>query len=717
MADTLAHNVPTVKGRPLAANGGRHRQPSLRTHLLALVLAVLLPALAVSGAAAWNLADSYRKAFEARLMETSQALALFLDSELRTYLAAVAALASSPLLDRDDLAAFDAWAREVGASIGGWVVLNDAAPGHQQLLNTALAAGTPMPLPSQPGEGAWDVIRRAVETRRPAVSDYFVGRGTGRPLVAVAAPAFQGGQVNRVVVLAMDPKRLSDRLVAMRSSDGTFASVADGRGRIVARSRDHERFIGTVPPSRGVAAAERAKGVFRSQSVYGEEALYAARPLLEAPGWSVAVAEPYARYQASWFRPLAVLVGGGLVALAIGIAVAAKLARRVLRPVEALVRRAESVAAEGSESGVLPRVPPGAGVAEFEALRVASEKAERSLAARETEFRAIFETAAAGVAEVDARTRRYLRVNRRFCEIAGRSEADIVGKLGPTDLIHPLDHGRIPSAIVFERGGEAEEEARLVRPDGTVLWLRLSAGVSARDGEGRPLRAVSVVQDVTGRRQAEEARTLLAREVDHRAKNVLAVVQAALRLTPKRDAAAYARAVEGRVSALARAHTLLADAQWSGADLGGLAAAELRAFLPTPDREPGGVPIAYLEGPPVTLSPAATQPFAVVLHELATNAVKHGALSVSGGRIELTWRVDLSASLLRLCWTERDGPSIAGPPEHRGFGSRFIEATVQEQLGGTVRKVWEPAGLSCDVEVPLGRALAEEVAGHPVTTQ
>ncbi|TDH58413.1 PAS domain S-box protein [Dankookia rubra] len=674
--------------------------PRLRAHLIALVLAVLLPALTVAAGAAWHLADNYRRTFEARLQDTARAMALFLDSEVQTHLATVVALASSPLLERDDLAAFDAWARSVGQSVGSWVVLNDAAPGHRQLLNTALPEGEPLPPPSPPGEGAWDVIRRAVETGRPAVSDFFVGRGTRRPIVAVAAPALQAARVTRVVVLVIDPGRLSARLTAMGPSGGAFVSVADGGGRIVARSRDHERFAGTIPPSRSVPEAERARGVFWSQSVYGEPALYSAQPLQTAPGWSVVVAEPYARYRANWLGPLAVLATGAAVVMALGLAVAAGLARRILRPVAALVRRAEAIAADEPGRGMPPPTVPPAGVAEFEALRLASEQAEHSLAAREAEFRAIFDTAAAGVVEVDARTRLYLRANRRFCAIVGRSEADLVGRLGPDDICHPTDRGQAAAFLAITQGGEPEGEYRLLRPDGAVVWVQANAAISARDPQGRTLRAVSIVQDVTERRRAEEVRELLTREVDHRAKNALAVVQAALRLTPKDDAAAYASAVEGRVAALARAHTLLAEARWSGADLRTLAQAEMGAFLLG----------ATLDGPAVTLLPAAAQAFSMALHELATNATKHGALSVLGGRVRLAWSLDSEAGLLRLRWSEHNGPLIQAPPERRGFGSRVIEATIRNQLGGSVTKSWQPTGLVCQLDVPLARAVADEAA-------
>jgi two-component sensor histidine kinase len=191
--------------------------------------------------------------------------------------------------------------------------------------------------------------------------------------------------------------------------------------------------------------------------------------------------------------------------------------------------------------------------------------------------------------------------------------------------------------------------------------------------------------------------------VDHRAKNVLAVVQAALRLTPKGDAEAYAKAVEGRVMALARAHTLLAAGRWAGAGLRALLEAELAAFLPTPAADGGTGPRAELRGPDVLLSPAAAQAVSIALHELATNATKHGALSVPGGRIMVSWRVagEVDGRMLWLRWAEAGGPLVAGVPGRRGFGSRVIEATIRDQLGGTLRKAWEPGGLVCELAVPL----------------
>ncbi|RYI99141.1 MAG: PAS domain S-box protein, partial [Acetobacteraceae bacterium] len=384
---------------------------------------------------------------------------------------------------------------------------------------------------------------------------------------------------------------------------------------------------------------------------------------------------------------------------------AALLARRILTPVRLLVDQAVAVAA-GQRALPPPGTPP-ANVAEFEALRVASAAAARTLEAREAEFRSIFETAAAGVVEIDARSLRYLRVNRRFCTISGRTEAALVGGgLRPDDICHPDDLGRNAVSEVLAQGIEAEAEVRLLRPDGAVAWVRASAAVSARAADGSPLRIVSVVRDVTERRRAEQARELLAREVDHRAKNALAVVQAVVRLTPKDTLASYAKAVEARINALARTHTLLANGRWAGTELHSLARAELGAFLPDPAKASPGKGGTTLAGPVVMLSPAASQAISMVLHELATNATKYGALSAPGGAVHLHWSVDEAQGHLTLNWEERGGPPVTGPPARLGFGSKVIEATMRDQLGGEASQCWKTEGLVCRIRVPLERILA-----------
>jgi PAS domain S-box-containing protein len=241
-----------------------------------------------------------------------------------------------------------------------------------------------------------------------------------------------------------------------------------------------------------------------------------------------------------------------------------------------------------------------------------------------------------------------------------------------------------------------EAEYRYLWPDNSVRWLLMRAEI--RFGEDKsPSMVVGVLLDVTGRKEAEEQQVLLMREVDHRAKNALAVVQAAVRLTRAPDLESYRRTIEGRVSSLARAQTLLSEDRWSGADLRALIEGELAAFVGEDQR-------ALLDGPRVALPARAAQPLAMALHELATNAVKYGAFSAPSGRVAVSWCVDSAAEpVLRLRWAETGGPQVAAPPVRRGFGSRVLEGTVRGQLGGTVSFTWKVAGLLCKMEVPLMR--------------
>lgn len=253
------------------------------------------------------------------------------------------------------------------------------------------------------------------------------------------------------------------------------------------------------------------------------------------------------------------------------------------------------------------------------------------------------------------------------------------------------------------------------RADGALRWLAARGEVVRDPATGHALRVLGIALDVTERREAEERQALLMRELDHRAKNALAVVQAAIRMTPKDDPQAFARAVQGRVAALARAHTLLAEGRWEGVGMRELIRGELAPFLPGTGDEASDQATEHrvtAEGPPVMLAPTAAQALSMTLHELATNATKHGALSMPGGHVSISWVLDRATSFLQLRWSEAGGPPITTAPGRRGFGSRVLEATVAGQLGGRVSLDWQPAGLVCTLEIPLSRALAGE-AGRP----
>ena len=340
------------------------------------------------------------------------------------------------------------------------------------------------------------------------------------------------------------------------------------------------------------------------------------------------------------------------------------------------------------------------------ALRLAED------ALRESEGRVLRALAAArvGAWEWDLSTGRVTGSPGREEVLYGRPRGFMRHATDLLEVAHPDDRAMLAEAMrQVQRGDTADldVEFRIVRPDGVQRWLRsLGRATASADGASRRVSGVSI--DVTEQRAVRERETLLAREVDHRAKNALAVVQSVLRLSSMEEPRAYAAAVGARVSALSRAHSLLAQEGWGGADLRLLIERELAS------QELDAAAIT-LEGPPLRLAATAVQPMAMVLHELATNAIRHGALSRPGGRLRISWqprRRQGEDGTLRLRWEETGAPVPAGasslvPPGHRGFGSRVIAATVRGQFGGALALDWTENGMLCEIAIPLERWLTE----------
>jgi PAS domain S-box-containing protein len=342
-------------------------------------------------------------------------------------------------------------------------------------------------------------------------------------------------------------------------------------------------------------------------------------------------------------------------------------------------------------------------------VRDATERhlADTALLESEARFHSLFDAAPVMMWVTDADGSCTL-LNRQWCEFTGQTEAAGMGG-GWLEVAHPEDRDALEAAFIAAnaRRESFRGEFRLRRADGAWRWVIDAA--RPRFEDGTYLGLVGSVIDITERREVEARQALLAREIDHRAKNALAVVQAALRLTPANDVRSYAEAVEGRVTALARAHTLLAESRWSGVELHSLIRAELAGFH---SAGTAGGPRIDLDGPPVILEPQAVQPLSIVIHELATNATKHGGLSVPDGRVSVSWRFDWAAGVLRLQWAETGAPPIPGEPARRGFGSRVIEATVRGQLGGMLSREWPPTGLVCELAVPLERTVGRRGSRH-----
>jgi PAS domain S-box-containing protein len=261
-------------------------------------------------------------------------------------------------------------------------------------------------------------------------------------------------------------------------------------------------------------------------------------------------------------------------------------------------------------------------------------------------------------------------------------------------LIHPEDWKHLQNAIkpAAPNTPSFQSEFRVCRPNGELRWC-IGTAVASVDATDNVVRISGVTVDITDRKEAEERQVLLAREVDHRARNALALVQSIVRLTRSDNIKSYITAVDGRIGALSRAHTLLAQSRWQGADLARLVGEELAPF------RTGGSERITAIGPDVSLEPRTAQTLALALHELSTNAAKYGALSVQSGRVEVNWELQPQGLFLR--WTESGGPPPQQPAAP-GFGIRLISASIERQLAGEAAFHWHREGLACTLRVPSG---------------
>ena len=323
-------------------------------------------------------------------------------------------------------------------------------------------------------------------------------------------------------------------------------------------------------------------------------------------------------------------------------------------------------------------------------------EARRALADSEARFRATFENAAVGVALVGT-DGSILRANNSFARMLGYS-AEELGTKAFQDLTHPDDVANNLSVLNKTLVGEAESyciEKRYVRKDGGIVWASLAVGC-VRKTDGGVDYFVSVVQDITERKRVEEQQRTLLAELDHRVKNALATVSAVVSQTQQesRSVADFVAALDGRIRSMATTHELLSSHRWQGVSLSDLVRRELAPYATCDNTE--------IDGPGIFLKPEAGQAMAMVLHELATNAAKYGALSSKNGRVSIRWNRHLNGHPrphLVFEWQEIGGPPVVALGKS-SYGTSTIRELIPYEFGGTVDLVSAPEGVRCRLVLP-----------------
>jgi len=284
--------------------------------------------------------------------------------------------------------------------------------------------------------------------------------------------------------------------------------------------------------------------------------------------------------------------------------------------------------------------------------------------------------------------------NKGAERIFGYMEEEIIGKSVKV-LIPRKYHAEEDTILERIRRGQRIEHYETIRQRKHGSLINVSLTVSpVADPQGKIVGASKIARDITERKRTEAQISLLAREAEHRTKNILATVQATVHLTQSETIDGLKSAIEGRIQALANVHALFVQSRWEGANLRNLVTQELSPYCQDVEAR------ARIEGPDLLLEPYAAQTIAITLHELATNAAKYGALSVPDGRVHVAWSGVEKAHLI-LRWTETRGPLVTSPTR-KGFGTRVMERMIREQLKGKMQFEWRADGLVCEIVLPAG---------------
>jgi PAS domain S-box-containing protein len=322
-------------------------------------------------------------------------------------------------------------------------------------------------------------------------------------------------------------------------------------------------------------------------------------------------------------------------------------------------------------------------------------RAEEALRQSEERYKRVYENAGTGIYIADLNGR-FQYCNPAYASMHGYTEEEL-RKLRTKDLVHPEDWPRHTPEIELLTVGKIrsfEIMNRCISKDGELLWVHKHVSL-LRDAAGRPESTIALVTNMTERKRAEDARELLNAELDHRVKNALATVSAVVSHTQQgsRSVADFVAALNGRLRTMATTHEQLSARRWQGVSLTELVRREVAPYATRHNTK--------IKGPDVVLEPAAGMAMAMVLHELATNAAKHGALSDKKGRVSIRWerRPSVQPPDLVLEWQEIGGPPVVAP-DKSNFGMSTIRELIPYEFGGTVELTLARDGARCRVRLP-----------------
>ncbi|MGE3651174.1 MAG: sensor histidine kinase [Reyranellaceae bacterium] len=627
---------------------------------------------------------------EKRLEQVAGDVARDVDRNLALLTATLTLLASSPQFDAGQYKELQERAAQSLRPQGLDLLYRDVTGQH--LFNTRVPWGTPLPRVHLPEID--DPVRASL---KPRISDVFVGAVSRQPIVNLTMPVVRDGKLLGFLHMSIGNKWLAGILRGQGLPAEWSTGLSDRKGIVIARLLRHDDFVGKPLPPELVIASRGTDKAFRATNIEGVE-IFRATSTSPASGWVASANVPVSVVRASFIADAWAILGLGIFLLLLLLVLAMAVGRLVARPIREIAAMAPLVEDE--------RVPPAlrspvrevnevAGALQLSAQRLS----ERTRALRQALDR--FNVALRGadiVVFAQDRQRRLTWIS----ESATHRGAELLGKRDE-DL---LPEGWSDEAIALKekamRSGHAQEAELRIGVDDAARYFRLRIE-PVRDLRGDVVGLLGVSSDITSLKQSEQRNAFLVRELAHRSKNLLSVVQAIATETVRsgEDPADMGERLAQRIASLATLQDIAVAGAQGGVALRALVEAQLSPFVDTSGER------VRIEGPELRLKPEASNMLGMALHELATNATKYGALSVPEGRLSIAWRLDGTAAEDRhfhFSWRESDGPPVT-PPTRRGFGRKLTGKIAAASLKARIDLDFPPEGVVWVVDAPAAAVL------------
>lgn len=664
------------------ANLFESRPRTIRFRIISLVTLILIPLILLFAWMAVNFANAKRDLIELQRFETAARMSSAIDQDMAEHIGMLRALAGSDDLKRNQFADFKKQAdilvahpkvRRIWAFTPEGTILPGSETGETHSVNVTTLE---RPLTVNVFKGNY------------AVSPVY-GLGAQNATAVVAVPVYDRQKITYGLAAEVSIGQLS-RLFSDVGLDPKWpAAVVDRNGRFVARSIDAERRIGEMARPELIAAARNPKtsGTFEN-TTWEKLDVFNAYHRSNLTGWTTVVAVPKTELSAPIQRAVVLTVLGAAAILAVTILLASVMASRISVPVRELSRYAAALADGKPYDDVTHQV------VELDEVRTALETAM----AKNARLASLVTSSGDAILSIDldGTIRTW---NEGAKELFGYTAEEIIGK--PKTLIVPPDRiGEFEMQLAKVMEGECiRMETARRRKDGSLIDVSLNTA-PVRRSDGKIIAISSIIHDISERKADEMHRHLLMRELAHRSKNQLAIIQSIAGQTARNADSVedFLDDFRQRLRGLAISHDLLIGQDWRGAPLAELVEGQLGVFVGENSNR------VDVSGPPVVLTSSAAEAIGLALHELATNSVKYGSLSVPGGIVSVRWSVKTNGSTtpkLALEWVEKNGPPITEPPTHKGFGSRIIETMVASSVSGKSSIDYRPDGvhwrLDCDL--------------------